>query len=190
MTRSHSRLFIVWGSRHIPPPWHRLLRFSDQINMLKSVFDWPTVDSRNGGTTRATTEVHHFFSEVPQVGRLRPLPKTDFEEKLKLLRATGSKFQWPRYTTRIMPKMAYYLFFFRRFWVKEPRHSETVVAKKRYTSIVARVVPVPHAVASILCCTRTNTPPNVVCGIKLNMGGQLVNLLLGVKIKGYHPLTL
>ena len=30
-------------------------------------------------------------------------------------------------------------FFCRRFWVKEPRHSENVSAKKRYTSVVARV---------------------------------------------------
>ena len=29
--------------------------------------------------------------------------------------------------------------YFRRFCVKEPRHSETIFAKKRYTSIVARV---------------------------------------------------
>ena len=29
--------------------------------------------------------------------------------------------------------MAYYLFFFRRFWVKELRHSQTIFAKKRYT---------------------------------------------------------
>ena len=28
---------------------------------------------------------------------------------------------------------------FRRFWVKVPRHSETIFAKKRYTSIVALV---------------------------------------------------
>ena len=28
---------------------------------------------------------------------------------------------------------------FRRFWVKELRHSETIFAKKRYTSILARV---------------------------------------------------
>ena len=32
------------------------------------------------------------------------------------------------------------LFFSRRFWVKDPRHSETIFAKKRYTSIVARVI--------------------------------------------------
>ena len=32
------------------------------------------------------------------------------------------------------------IFFFRRFWVKEPRRSENMFAKKRYTSmIVARV---------------------------------------------------
>ena len=30
-------------------------------------------------------------------------------------------------------------FFLRRFWVKEPRHSENILAKKRYTSIVACV---------------------------------------------------
>ena len=29
--------------------------------------------------------------------------------------------------------------FFRRFWVEEPLHLETIFAKKRYTSIVARV---------------------------------------------------
>ena len=50
-----------------------------------------------------------------------------------------------RYTTRITKKkMAYdYLIFFRRFWVKEPRHSENTFAKKRYTSIVA-CVHTPH----------------------------------------------
>ena len=31
--------------------------------------------------TRATIEVHHFLSEVPQFGSLRPLPKTLFGEK-------------------------------------------------------------------------------------------------------------
>ena len=29
--------------------------------------------------------------------------------------------------------------YFRRFWVKKPRHSETLFAKKRYTSILAHV---------------------------------------------------
>ena len=38
-------------------------------------------------------------------------------------------------------KIAHYFFFSRRFWVKNPHHSENVYAKKRYTSIVvARVV--------------------------------------------------
>ena len=47
---------------------------------------------------------------------------------------------WPRYMQQgSCEKMAYYLFFFRQFWVKEPRHSGTIFAKKRYTSIVARV---------------------------------------------------
>ena len=32
-------------------------------------------------------------------------------------------------------QMAYYLFIFRRFWVKEPRHSEKEIAKIRYTFI-------------------------------------------------------
>ena len=31
------------------------------------------------------------------------------------------------------------IFFFRRFWVKESRHSENIFAKKRYTSMVAYV---------------------------------------------------
>ena len=35
-------------------------------------------------------------------------------------------------------KMAYYLFFFRQFWVKEPRHSENIFARKRYTLINLR----------------------------------------------------
>ena len=32
-------------------------------------------------STRATVEVYHFFSEIPQFGSLRPLPKTDFGGK-------------------------------------------------------------------------------------------------------------
>ena len=28
-----------------------------------------------------TTEVHHFFSEVPGFGSLRPLPKVDLDKK-------------------------------------------------------------------------------------------------------------
>ena len=47
-----------------------------------------------------------------------------------------------RYTTRTTPKKWAY---FRRFWVKEPRHSETISAKKRYTYIVARVIGSSHA---------------------------------------------
>ena len=36
--------------------------------------------------TRAKIEVRHFFSNTPtQFGSLRPLPKTDFGEKIKLL---------------------------------------------------------------------------------------------------------
>ena len=34
----------------------------------------------NQPLTRATTEVQHFFAEVPQFGNLRPLPKTDLKE--------------------------------------------------------------------------------------------------------------
>ena len=30
--------------------------------------------------------------------------------------------------------------YFRRFLVKDPRHSETIFAKKRYTSVVARAL--------------------------------------------------
>ena len=48
---------------------------------------------------------------------------------------------WPRYTTRtIERKNGLLFFFFRRFWVKEPRHSGNIFAKKRYTSIVACVI--------------------------------------------------
>ena len=36
-------------------------------------------------------------------------------------------------------KCTYYFFFPRRFWVTESRHSETIFAKKKYTSIAACV---------------------------------------------------
>ena len=36
-------------------------------------------------TTREMIEVHHFFSEVPHIASLRPLPKTDLDRVLKLL---------------------------------------------------------------------------------------------------------
>ena len=36
-------------------------------------------------------------------------------------------------------------FFSDHFWIKEPRHSENIFAKKRYTSIVARVSAAPFS---------------------------------------------
>ena len=77
--------------------------------------------------------MHRFFSEVPQFGSLRSLPKTDLEKNET---ATGCKIAWLRYTSRIMEKT---IADFRRFGAKEPRHSETILVKKGYASIVARV---------------------------------------------------
>ena len=37
-------------------------------------------------------------------------------------------------------KLAHYFFIFRRFWVKEPRHSETAFHTKSAPSIVARAL--------------------------------------------------
>ena len=51
--------------------------------------------------TRATIELHRFFSEVPQFWSVRP-PKNCFGGKSKS--ATGWKISWPRYTTRIVGK--------------------------------------------------------------------------------------
>ena len=44
--------------------------------------------------------------------------------------------------------MAYYFFSPRPFRVKEPRHSESDFAKKRYTSIVARVLRLNQPIAT------------------------------------------
>ena len=53
-----------------------------------------------------------------------------------------------RYMTRIMPKKKTIIYFFSDdFFVKEPRHSETIFAKRRYTSIVARAT----NKATVLC---------------------------------------
>ena len=51
--------------------------------------------------TRATIEMHHVFSEVPQFGSLRPLPKTDLENNII---ATGLKIPWPKHTRRFMQR--------------------------------------------------------------------------------------
>ena len=46
------------------------------------------------------------------------------------------KIPWPRVHNENHAKQKGELFiFFRRFWVKEARHSETMFAKKRYTLI-------------------------------------------------------
>ena len=73
--------------------------------------------------------MHHlFFREVPQSGSfIRPLPKPDLKQiKTPTNRMKNS--HWLRYTTRepCKKKMAY----IRRFWVKEPRRSETIPDEK------------------------------------------------------------
>ena len=49
--------------------------------------------------TRATIEVHHFFSEVPQFGSLRPLPGTAVEKNKTAITGDHSK-QDLRYTQK------------------------------------------------------------------------------------------
>ena len=44
------------------------------------------------------------------------------------------------YTTRITQNKWLIIFFFRQFLVKEPHHSENIIAEKRYTSTAAPVV--------------------------------------------------
>ena len=54
--------------------------------------------------TRATMEVHHFFSNTtPQFDKLKTSPKTDFGENKNLLHA-GLKMAGTRYATRIVDK--------------------------------------------------------------------------------------
>ena len=95
--------------------------------------------------TRATIEANVFFSEVPQFGSLRSLPKTDLENKKK-----------KRY--RIHNPMAYYAFDeihakkWRNsdgFWVKEAPFDQKPFHMKSATSTVARIperfTPIPQA---------------------------------------------
>ena len=63
---------------------------------------------------------HFFLSGVPHIESLRPFPKTHLE-KTKSCYYTGWTTPWPRYRTRITKTK---ITCFRRFWIKEPRHSE------------------------------------------------------------------
>ena len=98
--------------------------------------------------TKIEAEAHHIFSRsfFLDVGASiktymsSSKPKTD----LKKQKCCRMKIPWrPRYATRIMQKkMAYCLFFFRRFWVKEPpsfkKHlSQKEVYLNRYCSACA-----------------------------------------------------
>ena len=84
-----------------------------------------------------------FFSEVPQYGLSQKL----IWSKIKLLLVHGVKnpveYVCNENRAKIIPGMAYF-FFFRRFWVWEPRHSQNIFAKKRYTSIVATGLDAPR----------------------------------------------
>ena len=76
-----------------------------------------------------------FFSNTtPQFGSLRHFPKKLIWRKIKT--ATGCKIPWSRYTPRVMKNTSG-----RNsddFGLRSPVHSETISAKKRYTSIAAR----------------------------------------------------
>ena len=87
--------------------------------------------------TRATMEVHHFFSNTtPQFGRnFRPLPKTAlFGEKNKTAATTPAKNSHDLGMQREPCKKirpTYYFIFFPRLWVKDRRHSETIVSDEK-----------------------------------------------------------
>ena len=67
-----------------------------------------------------TQRVIWYTLRLARTTRYAPLPRVSNENQAK----------------NKMIIMAYYLFFFRRFWVKEPRYSENIFAKKRYTHMV------------------------------------------------------
>ena len=56
-----------------------------------------------------------------------------------------------------MQKNGLLFFIFRRFGVKESRHSETTFAKKKYTSVVANIIP-----TLVPCFSRHPRMRNVV----------------------------
>ena len=63
---------------------------------------WTQANQNLRYKTRATIEVHQFFSEVPQLGSLRHVllnPKECIGQKEN---AAGYKIPWSRYTTRVM----------------------------------------------------------------------------------------
>ena len=75
---------------------------------------------------------------------------------------------WPRYTTIIVSciRMAYYLFFFRRFWVKEPRHSETIFASKKVHLYGSTRLQPKHALprSQHICCNFKRFVPEPFVG--------------------------
>lgn len=83
-------------------------------------------------------------------------PKTRFWKKIKVLYTRSTTNYCQNYTCNgnfcLTPKK------FRRVWVKEARYSETVSAKKRYTSIVVRVWCVISSVLSRLILGKAKTP--------------------------------
>ena len=89
------------------------------------------------------------FPRFINFGSSRPLPKTDWR-KIKLC-TSDKRATWPTGTqgqscqkklggriSDIMPKKIRGAYF-RQFWAKELRGSETISAKTKYTSVVARV---------------------------------------------------
>ena len=64
---------------------------------------------------------------------------------------------------------------FRRFWVKEPRHSENISAKK-VVYLYRRVK------SSIQVTARHNTPPRPWCSVSKGMRGERTNDLYGKAI--------
>ena len=90
------------------------------------------------GTRSTIRGALHFFSAVPHFfGSLRSdlsLGQKLIRRKIKLLH------MWMKHPMAwVIERKSYTqkknVVFFRRFWVKEPRHSETVIARKRYTLI-------------------------------------------------------
>ena len=95
-----SSIEFQWGSTmeaHTPPCTHHGTT-TEPTWMFIHHHESRHVEVREG--TRATIEVHHFFSNsTPHFGSLRPLPQTDLEKNKA---ATGCKIPWPRCTARTL----------------------------------------------------------------------------------------
>ena len=100
--------------------------------MFRHEHNRPGVGGR--GSARATIEVHHFFLRLPSISELQN-SRRQKQITRKLKRPHPMKKSFGLGTRREKHAKHVAFFFPRRFWVKEPRRSEIIFAKKRYTLI-------------------------------------------------------